>query len=489
VTTILEPPTPPPAPPQVPEDLSSSWLRLGGLAAATAALGVIAGLPVLFVVLAIVVMIFMHELGHYLTARAADMKVTEFFIGFGPRIWSFQRGETEYGVKAIPAGAYVRIIGMTNLDEVDATDESRAYRNKPYWRRMSVALAGSAMHFMMAIGLLFIAFAAVGINDSSRWHVAGLIENSLSQSGGIEVGDQVVGFNGSEIEGWGELVAAVQPLAGETVEVVVERGGELVALEVTIGDRLSAFGAAGIDGAIEGDIIRSVNGNPVAGYSDYLAAVEEGGDYQLELMRRTDVILVDAHVAEIVEEDATYGLLGVTREYEPVRLGVAESFTRSFTDFGSLTKDSMTALANVFSPSGLGDFVGGAFDTGDDENVAGEGQSSGEIDPADENRVLSIVGGVRIGAQATEAGFLGFLSFMITLNIFVGVFNLVPLLPLDGGHVAIATYEKIRSRSGKMYHADVAKLMPLTYAVVSLLVAVGLIAMYRDILDPVNLPT
>ena len=88
-------------------------------------------------VIALLVMIFLHELGHYLTAKWAGMKVTEFFLGFGPRIWSFQRGETEYGLKAIPAGAYVRIIGMHNLDEVPPEDEPRTYQNQPYWRKMA----------------------------------------------------------------------------------------------------------------------------------------------------------------------------------------------------------------------------------------------------------------------------------------------------------------------------------------------------------------
>ena len=91
------------------------------------------------VILAVIAMIMLHELGHFLTAKWAGMKVTEYFLGFGPRIWSVRRGETEYGVKALPLGGYVRIIGMHNLEEVDPADEARTYRQKPYWRRMSVA--------------------------------------------------------------------------------------------------------------------------------------------------------------------------------------------------------------------------------------------------------------------------------------------------------------------------------------------------------------
>ena len=132
------------------------------LVAGIVALGVLGSVSAVIVVIALLVMIFMHELGHYLTARSAGMKVTEFFLGFGPRIWSFNKGETEYGLKAIPAGAYVRIIGMHNLDPVEPEDEARAYKNKPYWRKMSVASAGSMMHFIMAALLLFALFATYG---------------------------------------------------------------------------------------------------------------------------------------------------------------------------------------------------------------------------------------------------------------------------------------------------------------------------------------
>ncbi len=112
----------------------------------------------------------------------------------------------------------------------------------------------------------------------------------------------------------------------------------------------------------------------------------------------------------------------------------------------------------------------------------------GRFDSGDEDRVISIVGGVRLGAQAAEQNIGDGIGFFAILNIFVGTFNLVPLLPLDGGHVVVATYERLRSRRGRRHHADVAKLLPLTYAVVALLVAVGAVAVLRDIVDPVNLP-
>ncbi len=119
-------------------------------------------LPVLLVVLALVAMVMLHELGHFATAKWSGMKVTEYFLGFGPRLWSIRRGETEYGVKAIPAGGYVRIVGMTMLEEVDPADEARSYRQASFPRRLLVAVAGSAMHVVMAFVLLFSLYASRG---------------------------------------------------------------------------------------------------------------------------------------------------------------------------------------------------------------------------------------------------------------------------------------------------------------------------------------
>ena len=122
-------------------------------------MGVIVGLgfaagagETVLLVLALIGCIVAHEFGHFVTAKAAGIKVTEFFVGFGPRLWSVRRGETEYGVKALPLGGYCRILGMNNLEEVDPADEPRTYRQAPLWRRLSVALAGSAMHFLIAAG-------------------------------------------------------------------------------------------------------------------------------------------------------------------------------------------------------------------------------------------------------------------------------------------------------------------------------------------------
>ena len=145
---------------------------------------------------AIVVSIFLHELGHFIVAKRAGMKVTEFFIGFGPRIWSFRRGETEYGVKVLPAGAYVRIIGMHNLEEVDPADEARTYRAQPYRKRLPVVLAGPFANFVIAFVLLFVIFVGWGTPNLNKWTVDRVVAGSAADQAGLQQGDRIVSFNG-----------------------------------------------------------------------------------------------------------------------------------------------------------------------------------------------------------------------------------------------------------------------------------------------------
>jgi len=422
------PPAPPSRAPDDPQPEGSSPIRLTMLALGVVFLGLIAGLSSVVVVLAIVVMIALHELGHFVTARSAGMKCTEFFIGFGPRIWSTHRGETEYGIKAIPAGAYVKVIGMTNLEEVDPVDEPRTYRQKSYWRRMSVAVAGSAMHFMIALVCLFVLLVGFGVARPDNWAVGRLApavegEASPADAAGIQVGDEIVAVAGAGISTFDDLRDALAPHGpGDEVVVIVQRGADEVELTVLLGD----------------------NG--------------DGGAF-----------------------------LGIGADYPAEPMGVVEAVPRTFSEFGSFSWQSIGALADFFSPSGLSGFLSQAADVHSSDDAG----TDAAADPAEEgNRVLSIYGAARLGSQAAENGAAMLLGFLVLINIFIGIFNLVPLLPLDGGHVAVATYERVRellARSNERYHADVAKLMPLTYAVVFLLVSVGLVALYLDIFNPVNL--
>ncbi len=480
------------------EVIQQGWMGLVALVGLVVALGLVGGLSWVIVVVAILVMIFLHELGHYLTARWSGMKVTEFFIGFGPRIWSFRRGETEYGIKAIPAGAYVRIIGMNNLDEVDPDDEPRAYRSQSYPRRLAVALAGSAMHFLLAIALLFVLFARYGQASDTAWKVAAVSPLSAAEEAGLEPGDRVVEFDGVEVgsfEEFGELVAG---RAGRTVTVVIERDGERFERTVRIGERLTARGADGIVGLVERDRILQVDGVDVGGWDDFAARVADRIGEPLEVVvENGGVFVLDGVVVEelVPRDRAVEGFFGVGAVRERERLGVLDAGREALVQFGDLVWTSATSIGRFFTPGGLRDFVSGTFEANDTSIDVGSAPLTAreiearrlDADDPDENRILSIYGAARVGAAVTDEGLEGLLGFLVLLNVFVGVFNLVPLLPLDGGHVAVATYERLRSRHGRPYRADAAKLLPLTYAVFALLVFVGLVALIRDIVDPVDL--
>ncbi|HYF46444.1 MAG TPA: site-2 protease family protein [Acidimicrobiales bacterium] len=424
-------------------------LGLAILLVVVAALALNDGWPILLMIASLVVMIFMHELGHYLTAKWAGMKVTEFFLGFGPRIWSFQRGETEYGIKAIWLGAYVKIIGMNNLDEVDPAEESRTYRQKSYPRRMSVAVAGSTMHFLMALVFAFVALVGYGVYDEEsarNWTVGSLttpedIEEryqdvqlseefqALLDSGqtpataaGLELGDRIVAADGEEFEEFTDLQAFILDHPSEEVDLTVERGDETFETSVTLG--------------------------------------------------------------EATDGENTEGFLGLGQEQARQPLGIVEGVGRSFTEVGGLMADSVSAIGKFFTPNGISNFAESVFgDSGDDGEARLDDDGGVARDSDEEGRILSIVGAARIGAEATDSdGISALLRIMVVLNVFIGLFNLIPLLPFDGGHVAIGTYERIREigRTGR-YHADITRMLPVAYAVILFMVAIGSIAIYADI--------
>lgn len=408
--------------------LLSSWLRLALVLGALAALGVFAGVPVLIVVLALIGIVILHELGHYLTARWAGMKVSEFYVGFGPRLWSIRRGETTYGVKAILAGAYVRILGMNNLEKVDPVEEHRTYRSKPYWRRMSVAVAGSAVHFLLAILLLWVLYSAVGyhgfdrpdVTQTPRWQVSRVVPDSPAAGMGVLPGDRITAVAGRDIRNFGDLRGALADLANRPASVTVIRDGETITLSGVIG---------------------------------------------------------------VAPRDGTSGFLGVGPELAPpARDNPLAGLGRSVSDFGLVVRASAEGIAGLFSLQGLDGLLGPLVEFESDE------VATGDVGAGDPNRVVSVVGVAQIGGSLAQENVAALLGFLAYLNVFFGVLNMFPLLPLDGGHVVIATYERLRSFGGRTYRADVAKMLPAAYVFVIVLVTVGLVALSRDIVDPLNLP-
>lgn len=492
--------TPVAAAPEAPAEPKNDFTGLVLLIGAILALGFFAGWGWAFVVTAIIFMIFMHELGHYLTARWTGMKVTEFFIGFGPRLWSMRKGDTEYGVKGIPAGAYVRIIGMNNLDPVEAGDEHRSYRVKSFPRKLLVVSAGSIMHFLMALVLLFGLFVAYGVDaDDGSWEIGTVSDASAALALDLEVGDRILTLDGEEVTDFAAFGDLVEVRGGQTVEVVWERDGEVLSDTVTLGARLSEAGAAGFGGLLPLDRILSIDGTDVFSWDDVVAATSGRQGDRVDMIvdpvgERFPRVMFDVTIGDVPVDptEATYGFFGVSQD--PVRetLGPIDATQRAGSEFVELLGLSVEGLARFFTPSTLGNFVSDTLGGGDDAPTT-EVSSAEEREIAsraldtrnpDEDRILSIYGAARVGANIDFERQLGLL---VMLNIFVGVFNMLPLPPLDGGHVAVATYERIRSIGGRRYEVDYARVLPLTYAVFGLLVTIGLLALFRDIIDPIDL--
>ncbi|MXW94192.1 MAG: hypothetical protein F4110_14375 [Acidimicrobiaceae bacterium] len=481
--------------------------RLAVLVALLVLLGVFAGAGWLVIVLSLVAMLFLHELGHYLTARWTGMKVSEFFIGFGPRLWSFRRGETEYGVKAIWVGAYVRIVGMNNLDEVAPGDEPRSFRQQSYPRKLLVLTAGSAMHFVIVTVLLFAVLLGDGTVLGNRsdadvtqnWVLATVSTDSAASAAGLQPGDELVSVAGVGRTTFTDFSHLVRKLAGSEVEVVYRRDGVAHTAVARVGERLTAAGAAGIMGLIEGDRILAVEGLESVGAPTYARLAAYGRD---RIGEPLDFTIVDARTGRpaVVEgaiitdlaspADAVGGFFGVSADYRADGLGVVQSAGESVRLAASIVRDVVFAIPPVVT-----DGLGGTLDglRGDDQ-AAGGAPTARELESRrldrsqpDENRILSIYGVARIGAEAaSDGGVAQVLLLLAYVNAFIGVLNLLPLPPLDGGHVVVATYERIRSIGGRTHRVDAARLLPLTYAVVALLLLVGGVALVRDILDPVS---
>ncbi len=415
-----------PAAPEAPARAQGGWRDLAPVAAVVL-LAILLSLatgsfPVVAFLLAVVAMVMVHELGHFVTAKWAGMKVTEFFFGFGPRLWSTRRGETEYGVKALPLGGYVKIIGMSNLErDIDPADEPRTYRQQSYPRRVLVAIAGIATHFVIAMVVLTLLWSAVGVprydkptttvGEISRLRTG----ESPAQRAGFQVGDRIVSYDGQPARDWIELPPYIRSRAGQPITFVVERGDEMITLQAT--------------------------------------------------------------PAEVTREGRTVGFIGLAGKPVVERVNPVVGAGRAVRDTGELTWRTVLALGSFFAPGSLRDYA--------DQLTGGRPDAEDDTDAA---RPLSLVGVVRIAGQAAESGLFNVLYLFVLLNLFVGIFNLVPLLPLDGGHVAIATYERIRSRGGRRYQADVSKMLPLTAAVVALLLVLGLSLIWMDIVRPVANP-
>jgi membrane-associated protease RseP (regulator of RpoE activity) len=180
--------------------------------------------------------VFLHEVGHFVTAGWAGMKRTQFFMGFGPKLWSFHRGGVEYGVRALPLGAFVRIVGMNNLDPVEDEDRDVSYFSKPYRWRMLVITAGSLMHGIIAVAILLFVYTVGGrVQETGRAEIFAITENSAAAAAGLENGDTILAVNGNAVTSSEQLRTIIGSYsAGDEVRIDYEREGQVASADATL---------------------------------------------------------------------------------------------------------------------------------------------------------------------------------------------------------------------------------------------------------------
>ncbi|HEY3672317.1 MAG TPA: M50 family metallopeptidase [Acidimicrobiia bacterium] len=361
----------------------------------------------LLLIVGIILMVMLHEFGHYWVAKRSGMKVTEFFVGFGPRLWSFNRGETEYGVKAIPAGGYVRIIGMTNLEEVDPADEPRTFRQATPGKRLATILAGVTVNLIIAFVLFFVVIAGQGrVFDGPNTTVERVQTGSAAHAALLQTNDKIVAIDGKPVHTWDDLKSIIEHNGGHQIGIVVLRHGEQVTLTATP-DTKDGKGFLGVG---PGTVVRDV--------------------------------------------------------------GVLEAVPESFKTMGTVFTGFTNILSDRLSPSGVSTSASQSFTSAKPQAGSSE----------DLNRPMSLIGIVNNGSDLVGSNLWLMALLLAQISFILAVFNLLPILPFDGGHAVVVIYEWIASKvKHRRIYADYRKLIPISVVLIIPILFLGLSSMVLDI--------
>jgi membrane-associated protease RseP (regulator of RpoE activity) len=425
-------------------------------------------LGVVLFFLGVVASIALHEVGHMVPAKKFGVKVTQYFVGFGKTLWSTKRGDTEYGVKMFPFGGFIRMIGMlppekrdangkvkgftggvlgkliadaraVEYEHITAEDDDRLFYKKAWWKKVIVMSGGPMMNVFLAViilGSVFMLFGVVkptltvsSVSDCvQKASVASSVckpnaPDSPARTAGFHAGDQIISVDGTKMTSWNEFSALIRSSADKTINVVVNRDGSLVTLHA----------------------------NPTV---NKLFSLDDPSRF------------VNA------------GFLGVSPDQVRERQDVGYVFST----MGSYTKATGEALVNM--PSRLW----------------GVAKAAVGLQDRDQNSPMSFVGASRVAGEVASDNQIDVVDRVATLltllgivNLFVALFNFIPLLPLDGGHIAGALYEAVRRGWARLRHkpdpgyADVAQMLPIAYVAASILVVMGVLLIWTDIVNPITL--
>ena len=390
---------------------------------------------VVIVIVAILVVIMIHEAGHFFVAKAFGFKATKFFLGFGPRIWSIKRGETEYGIAAIPAGGYVKITGMNPYEEVAPEDQPRSYPNKPKWQRALVVLAGPATHWVVAFVLLLATVTTIGVQvdrptnqvNSISVRTEGSSERTAAAEAGIRPDDRILAVDGNPTPRWGEISDFIRAHPGQRATLTIERDGEERDVDVHFGTAI--FNE-------EGDVVAYAGpGKPIRD--------PETGE-------------------ELV------GFLGIEPALAFERYGFVEAIPKAAVLTGDFTVAAGKSIVTMF-----GEVFGGGL--WEELTKSGDRQ-------VEEDTLSGIVGFVSFAGDSFARGRLfELMSIIIGFTVVVGLMNLLPLPPLDGGHLAVLGIEAVTRRA-----VDIRKIVPVAVAVIAFFVVLFVAVLYLDIARPVQ---
>ncbi len=363
---------------------------------------------IVWILLAIVALVFIvvaHELGHFVAAKLSGVRVDEFFVGFGPKIWSTKRGETEYGFKWIPAGGYVKVAGMDPNEEISAEDLPHTYKGVSRWKRFFIIVSGSGVHIILALIIAFMAICLLGLPDENHPSntLAG-VEQTLADGSpspaaqaGLQPGDTIVSINGTPVPDWNTLSEYIRAHPNEQVSMDVQRNGQDLMLTATLADNNGA------------------------------------------------------------------GFLGISPVFPVVHYGLGSSFGQTVRYWGTASWGAVYGFYRVFNLSTLKQLVG--------------------INPPTNERPVSIVGISRLTGEVAHQGLRQLLLFISFLLLFLAYVNLLPLPPLDGGHLLVLAVEGI---SGK--EIDMRKLYPVAVVVIAIFALLFVLTLRLDITNPIKLP-
>jgi len=424
-------------------------------------------LGVVLFVLGVIISIALHEVGHLYPAKKFGIKVTQYFVGFGNTVWSTKRGETEYGIKAIPLGGYVKLVGMlpparsedphevraTNTgmftqlvadarhaeyEHVTDADLDRLFYRKPWWQKLIVMSGGPLVNIAIAVVLFSIVIMGFGVQEATT-KVSAVSDCAISDAeagractdadpvtparqAGIQPGDAFVSFNGTPITSWEQLTKLIRGNGDREATIVVERDGRQVQAVVAT----SVIARASLDDPERTEKVGFLGVEPVREY-----------------VRHGPATVVD-----------------VMGDYTSATLGVILHLPQRMVD---VTKAAFGAERKADGPV----------------SVVGASRVAGELVTIDQP------------TWAERASRL--LALLASLNLFLALFNFIPLLPLDGGHIAGALWEALRRGWARLRgspdpgYVDVARMLPVAYGVGALLLVMGVILIYADIVNPVRL--